>query len=180
MQKKILLVSYGGGHVNIIIPLYRELKERGHLPVVFGLTMAAVRLREEKIPFYSFVDFIDESDSLSLELGKKLVSNMTANSQIHLDESIAYMGICFQELIDEHGEEEASSLFDRYGRQSFLPQKFMGRVLNVIAPDIVIATNSPRSEKAMILQARDVGVPCCCVIDIYDRVGTLDRLGHAG
>ena len=180
MQKKILLVSYGGGHINIIIPIYRELKERGHLPVVFGLTMAAVRLHEEGIPFCSFTDFIDESDALALEVGKKLVDNMPLSNHIPLDESIAYMGVCYQELIDQYGEEKAADLYATSGRQSFLPLKFMGRVLNAIAPDIVITTNSPRSEKAMILQARSVGVPCCCVVDFYDKVGALDYLGLAG
>ena len=180
MNKKILLVSYGGGHVNIIIPIYRELIARGHVPVVLGLSLAAVRLREESIPFYSFTNFIDERDALSLKTGEKLIANMSISNQIPVEESIAYMGVCYQELVEEYGEEEAAVLYENKGRQSFLPKKFMGRILNLIKPDIVLATNSPRSEKAMILQACNEGIPSCCVVDFYDKAGIEDRLGQAG
>lgn len=182
MKPKILMASYGGGHVNVIIPLYNELIIRGYQPVILGLTTAAAKLRDEGIAFYSYSDFITDEDREAIELGEKLTADMELSRQIPKQESIAYMGICYQELIQQHGTAEADRLFRSFGRQCFLPKLFMRRVLEALTPDIVVTTSSPRSEKALVLQAGEMGIKCFCIVDFYqeyDLVGGLGERGYA-
>ena len=157
MNSKILLASYGGGHVNVIIPLYKELTSRGFKPVVLAFTTAAEVLQREGIEFYRYIDFLNSGDASALDLGSHIVRNMQLDSSVSKRESIAYMGIGFQELIDTEGEERAEKMYQQYGRYCFLPLKFMHRILSILEPDMVITTNSPRSEKALIMQAREIG-----------------------
>ncbi len=179
-KKKALLVAYGGGHVNVILPLYKELLARGHEVVILGLTAAALRLGQENLPYLAFRDFLEQQDASALALGEELIKDMDLHSAISREETVAYMGICYQELIDIYGVEGAAKLYAKEGRQVFLPRKFMARILATVAPDFVITTNSPRSEKATVLEARDRGIPCFCVCDFYDEAEIADRLSLPG
>lgn len=179
-QKRILLAAYGGGHVNIIIPLYRALLNLGHDVVVLGLTMAQPKLKQARIPFLSITDFIDpssESDANALLLGGGLVDEINSNPLIPHNETIAYHGISFQELIAKHGEIKARESYRKLGRQIFLPVEFAKRILQSVGPDILIATSSPRMEKALFLAARSLNIRSCCICDFYDETVVHDRLG---
>ena len=54
------------------------------------------------------------------------------------EESIAYHGINFSELVEREGLERATARYARDGRHAFLPVRFMERVLQDLRPDIVI------------------------------------------
>ena len=180
-KAKIMLVAYGAGHINVIISMYRELASRGHDLTVIGLTMARKKLTDEGIPFLGYTDFLTDDDSKALELGEQLLAGIATSEHIPHEESVAYMGICYSELIELHGDTGAQRLYQEQGRQAFLPRNFMGRILDSIQPDLVIATNSPRSEEAVIREAHVRDIPAYCIVDFYycgtdieDRLGDRD------
>ena len=59
-MKTVLFVTYGGGHVNMILPVYQFLsKDPEYNLIIFALTTAGAKLREHGIPYLSYKDFID-------------------------------------------------------------------------------------------------------------------------
>ena len=172
------MAAYGGGHVNIIVKLYRELVSRGHSPVVFGLTMAVEKLEKEEVPYISYVDFLDNEKEEVFKVGEDLCREMSLNNAISLEETVSYMGINYLELISSHGKKKAEEIYSKEGRQSFLPLQFASKVLDKISPDIVIATNSPRTEEALIRVAMKKGVATYVVNDFYDEEEMQKRTGE--
>ena len=102
-KKKALLVCYGGGHVNMIVPLYHELIKRGVEVDLLGLTVAQGRLKQENIEHFRIKDFIEDCDADAIKLGFDLIKQMNINDVIDLDESAAYMGVSYSELQDQYG-----------------------------------------------------------------------------
>ena len=174
---KILMAAYGGGHINIIINLYIELRKRGIEPIVLGLTMGIKKLKEHKIPYLSYLDFLEASDQGLLKLGEELCSTMSLNSSIPYRETVAYMGVNYSELVYQFGEKRARELYDEKGRQAFYPKRFVGRILDRINPDIVITTNSPRTEEAIVREAMNRKLPTYVVSDFYSAKEIKDRTG---
>ncbi|WP_125559005.1 UDP-N-acetylglucosamine 2-epimerase [Pseudoalteromonas rubra] len=171
MKKKILLVCYGGGHVKIIKHLYPTLTNDFDVAIL-AFTSAREYLKEEGIPFLSYSDFPELIGSEATRLGKELSANMNA---LDLDETIAYMGVNFQELLMEHGDAKGREKYQQEGRGCFFPTRFMGGVFDVIKPDLVVATNSPRSERAALFVAKQRGIPSVCVADnLWIGGGVLD------
>lgn len=180
MALDILLAAYGGGHVNIIIPIRRLLLERGHKVHVLGLTMAREKLTRNNIAFLGYKDFLDNNnaqDREALEIGDRLSEGMPTNAAIPRSETSAYMGICYQELVADLGDANAARAYAEKGRQAFLPRRFARRVLAQLSPDALITTNSPRTEKALLLEAQSAGIFGTCVVDFFDESEIEDRLG---
>lgn len=179
-KKKVLLIAYGGGHINLLIPIYYELESRGYTPIVIGLTTACEALDREGIEFLSYRSFLDEQDNEALLLGREIASGMSLNQKVPYEETVAYMGVCYRELIEDHGLEGAHSLYEHEGRQSFMPTRYMRRILDSVNPDFVVTTTSPRSEEAMVYAASEMGVPCYCVVDFGYDLYVTERLGRKG
>lgn len=179
-QAPILLAAYGGGHVNIIIPIYRRLQALDEKVVVLGLTMAQTTLRAAGIPFKTVLDFVDKSDQEAIAIGTELYAGMVPHDAVPYDETIAYMGLSYNELILDHGLEHAMYLYETKGRQAFLPRRFARKVLSSLAPKLLMTTNSPRMEKALILEASQAGVPTVVISDFFDRTEFEDRTARAG
>jgi hypothetical protein len=166
--KRVLFVTYGGGHVNALIPVIRALRARhpGVEVTVLGLTTAAAVLEAEGIPSLGFRDFMTAGDARAREYGRKLAASVPAG-QVSLEESIAYLGLSYADLVDELGEAGAREAYEKKGRLAFIPLTALGRVFDRVQPDLVVATNSPRSERAAILMARKRGVPAICLGDLW-------------
>lgn len=178
-QMKILLACYGGGHVNMIVPLYRRLKENSVDVKIFAFTMAQNKLDQLGIPYFRFLDFVEIPEyEDAVELGKRLCSNLELSPLIDKEESYAYMGVGYTDLIIDMGEQLAEKVFSQNGRKSFLPTYFMSKVLDLIAPNVVLATNSPRAEKAILLAAKEKQTRSICLVDVYDKFEISDRLGN--
>lgn len=163
----ILLATYGGGHVNVVIPVYHELVRRGLAVRMLGLTMAQDKLRQAGIPFLGITDFLEPADEPALALGERMVRSMEPNPLVPHAETVAYMGLSYQELIDDHGAERAAQLYESAGRQCFLPRKLARRILAALSPSQVVTTNSPRMEHALLLEADAAGTPSYCVSDFW-------------
>ena len=166
---RILVVTYGGGHVNMLIPIILQLQEKNYQVTVLGLTTAGASLSRAGISYIGFKDLLHYSIDRpkALLLGEKLVGEHSNSSAVPYEESVAYQGICYQELCEQYGEVAAAKLYSQKGRQAFLPVQILKRFMSELQPDLVVATNSPRAERAAIEAAIALGVASLCLVDLF-------------
>lgn len=167
--KKILFVSYGGGHVNLLLPVFcRFANKAGYNSEYLALTTAGNVLRGKGVPYLGFKDLLLPSDARAIAYGHELVDKEYESLAVPYDESVAYMGLSFWDLAQRHGEKEAYRIYqEEGGRQAFYPITPLRRYLNKVRPDLVIATNSPRAERACIDAATQLGIPSVCIVDLF-------------
>ena len=166
-MKRVLFVGYGGGHVRMLLPLARLLREAGLAePVFLGLTTARAEVEAAGFPCLGFTDFIDEGDAAALEHGRALASQLGSHA-ISFEESAAYLGLSYADLVREHGAERATALHATHGRQAFLPVGTLERILSRVRPDLLVATSAPRAERASFVAARRLGMPSVCLVDLF-------------
>jgi hypothetical protein len=166
---KVLFVSYGGGHVQMCLPVMRALRERvpGCDVRILALTTAASVARRAGEQPLGFRDFCrGEEGARALRYGELLLGDQQ-HPEVAREESVAYLGLNFTEWVDTIGEAAAHERWQRVGRQGFLPVNFFRRVLRELAPDIVVATNSPRSEQAIVEAAHALGIPTLSMVDLF-------------
>lgn len=169
-MKKIFFIAYGGGHVRMLLPIIKKIMENGEAElVVFGLTTACSVLDAANVPYVSFKNFIDidECYSACIDVGTNLVGNIQASTLVSNEESIAYHGINFIDLEIKMGLADAKQLYSSNKRQSFYPINFFTKLLQLLKPDLVVATNSPRSERAAIDAAGSLNIPSVCIVDLF-------------
>lgn len=166
MKKTLLFVAYGGGHVNALLPIIRVLSKTPDYNIeVLGLTTAAATLEKEGVPCFGFRHLITEDDKSALFWGEKLAGG-TNHQLVSSEETVAYLGLSYMDLINRHGEEEAQRLYATKGRQAFLPLSIMERLLESNRPDLIVATSAPRTEQAAILAAGKMGIKAVCIVDL--------------
>jgi hypothetical protein len=180
-MKDVLFVTYGSGHVRMVVPVARALAESGLArPRVLGLTTAAPVVRAAGLELLQFRDFVRPQDAAALGEGRRLLDAMTGPID-DPQESVAYLGLCYQELVQTVGVEEAARRYARDGRQAFLPLQTVRRIVSEVAPSLVVATNSPRAERAAIEAAGALGLPSVCLVDLFclDEVQWIGQPGYA-
>ncbi|MFC6284432.1 MULTISPECIES: hypothetical protein [Polaromonas] len=166
-MKTVLFVTYGSGHVRMVLPVARALALGGQAkPVVLALTTAAPAVRAAGVEVLQFKDFITSADELAVGHGKRLLADMPG-PVADPEETIAYLGLSYAELVQDVGLTEAARLYQRDGRQAFLPLRTLRRIVGQVAPSLVVATNSPRAERASIMAARALGLPSACLVDLF-------------
>lgn len=163
-MKKILFVSYGGGHVKSLIPVAEKMQKMGFNVVFFALTTAIQSLQDSTIKYYTYNDFFDTPEVQ--EVGSKMVSTIESNILSFRDTSI-YLGQNYLELVSKHGDKGAKELYEKSGRLIFDPVNSMTRVLSKLQPDLVVSTSSPRSEKAIIYAAGKLGIKSVVLSDLF-------------
>jgi hypothetical protein len=176
----ILFVCYGSAHVRMVVPVARAVLEAGLAQVrVLGLTTAAPVVRAAGLPLLQIKDFVQATDAAALAIGRQLVAGMQAVEDP--EESAAYLGLCYAELQAEVGAEEAARRYARDGRQAFLPRLLLERILRSVQPRLLVATNSPRAERAAVLAARALAIPAVCMVDLFalDEVRWIGQPGYA-
>lgn len=162
-----LFVAYGGGHVKALLPVALQAQAQGVARVVFlALTTAAAVVREAGLPVIGFADLLQPTDTQALQHGQRLVQTLEVQAA-QREESVAYLGLSYAELEAEVGPQEAAARYARYGRQAFLPVRVLERAIRRWQPACVLATNSPRAERAALLAARHLGVPSLCLLDLF-------------
>lgn len=164
----VLAVCYGGGHVNMIVPVVRELNRR-LAPIdvtILGLTNAQPVLEAEGLPYIGFRHLPDAEVPEVQGYGRMLVERMEG-ATLDREESIAYLGASYRDLVAEHGDAEAERVYESVGRQSFLPVATLRRLIERLQPRLVIATSAPRTERAAIMAARETGTPAMCLVDLF-------------
>lgn len=178
---KVLFVTYGGGHVKMLLPVIRELIRRGKMEVqVIGLTTAAAVLAAANIPSIGFHDLVESDDAQALLWGAELLGG-NASPLVAERESVAYLGLSFADLVAEHGLTRAKELLEERGRGAFLPVPTMRRFLERFKPDVIVTSNSPRAEQACIMAAGQLDIPSLCVVDLFaiEEIGYMGKKGYA-
>lgn len=163
----------------MVVPVIQELRRIDDIDVkVLGLTTARSVLEDQGLPCFSFRDL--DADEEALGYGMELLKGgEQSHPCIPYQESIAYLGLSYQCLVRSHGEAGARRLYAEKGRQAFLPVKVMEGVIKEGGYDLVVATNSPRAERAAIIAAGDLGVPSLCLVDLFALQG-VEWIGQKG
>lgn len=178
---KILFVTYGGGHVRMMLPVIRSLLDQGGLSIeVLALTTARDYLARHGIKSKGFRDLVTEADGQALAWGRALMDGQTHPS-VEAAESEAYLGLSYAELVEDRGLEGARQAFGHRGRAAFNPVRVLGRALRQLAPDLVVATSSPRAEAAALRAARTHGIPAICLVDLFalEELKYISQPGYA-
>ena len=87
------------------------------------------------------------------------------------EDSVAYLGLNYKDLVLQHGEAKAAELFALRGRQCFLPLHAMARIFDRLRPDFVVTSNSPRAEAAALAVANERGIPSLAMTDLFTGLG---------
>ena len=166
-SKTVLFVAYGSGHIKMLIPVALAMAASGLArPVVLALTTAAPAARAAGLEVVQFKDFVESADAPALAHGRRLMGGLGA-PVADAEETTAYLGLSFADLVAELGLTQAEANYLERGRQAFLPVATLTRILKKIRPDVVVATNSPRAERAAIMAAGQLGIPSVCVVDLF-------------
>jgi len=176
-----LFVAYGGGHIAMVLPVARFVRDAGLArPVVLALTTAAQASRQAGLETLGFKDFVEPGDAGALAHGAHLAAALGA-APVDPVESAAYLGLSYADLEARSGPEEARKAYARFGRQAFHPLPTLRRVLRRLQPALVVATNSPRAEQAAIEAAGQMGIPSVCMVDLFavDEKLWIARPGYA-
>jgi hypothetical protein len=179
-MKKVLFVCYGSGHVRMVVPVAQALQQSGRAQVqVLGLTTAAEVVRQAGLPLLQVKDFVRPQDEAAVAHGRELARGLP--SVVDAGETAAYLGLSYADLVAEAGAEEAARRYEALGRQAFLPRATLRRVLETVRPDLVVATNSPRAERAAVEASRELGIPSICIVDLFaiDEVRWIGQPGYA-
>lgn len=160
---KILFVAYGGGHIKALIPIIQRIQaEKDFYCEVLGLTTASEVLKQYKVPYKQMLDFADEE---CLRIGKPFAELYHQEGKgISFDETMAYYGIGYRDLVTDYGDEAAKAMFQKAGRSAFCPVQSLKNILIRIGADAVVATSSPRCEMAALLAGLSMGIPAIRIV----------------
>ena len=171
-MKRVLVAAYGGAHVAAALPLYPALRQAGIEPVMLGLTTAADVLRRHGVPVKRFLDHISIGDARIQRWGEYLCQfHHRDGIGITLEESVAYLGASLVDLIDEVGEEDALRRYGESGLNALLPVNTLRKIIDAERIDGVIATDSPRAERAALNAAAQLRLPSVCLVTSFPHIG---------
>ncbi len=75
--------------------------------------------------------------------GERLAAAFPPNPVVSQDETIAYLGLNYLDLVERHGEAETERLYEQHGRAVFAPFAAMEMALQDRGVDMAIASNAP-------------------------------------
>jgi UDP-N-acetylglucosamine:LPS N-acetylglucosamine transferase len=173
INKKIdfLFVTYGGGHLKAVLPVAKQLINHGYSIYIFALTTAAESLKDSNLPFFSYKDLPEAFEQKNIDLGMKLAGELetTGNKKnvVSYEETVAYLGLNYIDLVKSFGILKAQKDWSREGRQIFYPINLMTKIIKKLNPSMVVSTNSPRSEKAAIDACFNLNIKSVCINDLF-------------
>ncbi len=174
--RRVLAVAYGGGHIAMVLPVLRALRRRlpGLHVDLLALTTArraAVDAGESPLGYADLLHLLPaDQQARALELGRELQDG-NAHPDIAAAETVAYLGINAVDLELQLGIDAAQARIAERGRHGFHPIHFFRRVIAALSPDLVIATNSPRSEQAAVDAAAEAGIASLAMLDLFGLPG---------
>ena len=177
MGRKVLFVCYGGGHVASCLPVATSLRNSNWNVQILALTTAYQQVANLGWNPLGFKDFLTSLDEVALRNADFLMEG-ESSELVSKDESRAYLGLCYQDLVDVYGHVRAFEMYKAGGRHIFLPVPTLKRIISSIAPDVVVTTGSPRAEYAAQLAAYELGIRRVCILDLPD-VLMVERLSAA-
>lgn len=164
-NKRVLYVTYGGGHARMLKPVIQRMTEDTNFEIhVLALNTAYDELKGLPVQLWQYRDFFG-TDKDVIRYGEQCLPSL--EKVIDRAESVCYLGANFRDLVNRYGEAEAAKMFREGGRYIFEPYDSLQLILKKIGPDLVVTTNSPRSEKMAIVVARELGIPSVAFIDMF-------------
>jgi len=164
----VFLTSYGGAHVEAIIPLIKELEKRGIQYTYLALTIASVVAEKRGVKHLSISDFVSPSAPNIEKYGRMLLSaHHNAGAGIRVEDSLAYLGSLLNDTAQIVGFDRAFTRYNEVGLNAFTPLNTAKRILSEVRPDWVVATASPRMEAAILRAAVELGIPSLCMVDLF-------------
>lgn len=175
-KPRIMFVTYGGGHADIVARLLPALATLGvPEPIVLALTTAPMRLDESACTLRRCADYLKlEGYADAAARGSGLARDLwMEGSDVSWEETCAYLGVSMRDLETAHGVVEAGKMYEELGRKAFCPTQFMQRVLEQERPDIVVTTCHVRMERAAVIAARALGISSVLIEDLlgYSLLG---------
>lgn len=164
-----LLMSYGGGHANIIAPLAKKLAEAGHKPTVLGLTTAYQVFLRQGLKAQNVSSLIDgrRADyAYAAEIAQSILPQQR-HVDVSAQETWDYFTIGMHDMIVQYGESQARALVAKEGRFAFNPMATMQAYLKELNPCVIVVTTSPRFELALMRAGKRLGIPTVAIADIY-------------
>jgi len=168
--KKILFVTYGGGHADIVLRLLPYIEANPGLEYsILALTTAGTFFDKHGISYKRCIDYLPLSGyEEALDVGGSLSKALwDSSSGIPYIDSCAYLGVSMLDLIAEDGAVVAKSAYKKLGRKSFCPTGFMQNVIQAEEPDVVITTCYVRMERAAIIAAKSLGIKSILIEDLF-------------
>lgn len=162
----ILFCSYGGGHVAALLPVAQSLTELGHNVCYLALTTAQSQLDRTSTPYFGYKE-IAERRGINIDPRYEYLIPKNNSPLVSDEETRAYTSMNIDDLVAKHGYDEALSKYNAMGRQAFFPLQSMRRLLRELEPKVVVGTNSPRSERAIIQAAQELDIPRLCLVDLF-------------
>ncbi|MFJ8246329.1 UDP-N-acetylglucosamine 2-epimerase [Peribacillus asahii] len=165
-MKKLFIVAYGGGHINIQLEVARQFSNEGWEVVFLSTPNTTSTLKAiGKYRYYTFKDLLEEE---SRNYGKLLIDEIHNNHLIDYDESLAYGGVNYKNLVEIYGEERANNLYKSFGRRIFLPINSIKKLLDIEKPDLVSVTlSAARAERAAIIAAKERDIKVMAIEDLF-------------
>ena len=167
----VLLVAYGGGHIPMVLAVMKALRKQQpgiKLELIALTTAYAAAVAAGEKP-WRYADLQHLADPVfANEWGQKLAP-AARHPTVSEEETRAYVGVNFWDLVQQHGMTQAQTLHTQKGRFAYYPLHFFRRVLAHFKPDVVVATISPRSEEAALQAAIELGIPTLSMTDFFLR-----------
>ena len=152
----------------MVAPVVRRLQSMGVECHVLALTTGYRKAEQLGLRPLGYRDFQHLVPSLShvLAWGQQLYPG-NQHPDVSEAESLLYLGINYAQWVADHGEVQAAQMYATHGRRGFYPLDFMRTILKSIKPDIVVTTNSPRSEQAAVEAAIGLSIPTLSMVDLF-------------
>lgn len=151
----------------MLAPVAELLAKQGYRTDYFALTTAKRYLDQLGIDSFGYADLPESQAPATGWAEHVALEHAPGGGPVSQKESLAYHRVNLSELARTYGEQEAATRFRTFGRQSFLPVEAMRSVLSRVRPRVVVATNSPRTERALLQAAGELGIPAVCVVDLF-------------
>ena len=181
-MRKILFVTYGGGHVNIIDEVAQSLLNIEELEFnILALTLAYPKLRGiypkgivKNISDFSYL--FEDLNEEAIYWGNYLLDeNYNINSSITKKETVHYIGYSYVDLILKHGKDRAAEIYHQKKRTSFLPTTIIEEIISKEGFDTIITTTSPRFELASIIAGNKLKKRTIQILDLFGEIQPLPQ-----
>lgn len=170
-MKKVLFVTYGGGHVNIVIPIAKEIEKYNDIEFsIVAFTTAIPVLEVSGLKFKTLIDYLPffKDSKKIIDIGDSLAPKYhNPEAGFSIEETSAYLGCSMYDLIQKIGEKDALTKFYTEGRKAFCPTSIMQQILKIEQPDILVTTVPYRMEKAAVIEAKNLGIKTVFIHDLH-------------
>lgn len=183
--KKIVFISYGGGHVTLLDEVYSTLKLNEQYQIEFIALTTAFPYLNLKYPHDNSIKKISDYSDAFMDIlpeikkyGELILEENSKGGDVELLDSIYYLGLSYWDLVQVYGEDYAGKLYNEKKRQAFYPINVLVKLLNYIKPDLVITTSSPRMEQASIDACKKLGIQNLQILDLFEDVYPLPKANN--